>query len=178
MVAAPAVMTDRRDVDNDVFMDAIYALIPDAYRLAYGMVRGREEASDVVQEATLRAWRHRNSFRPGSDVRPWYLAIVANQCRQALRDRWWSVVRRADLDAAEVGAQESLVDESARLRRALRRLRHSDRLILVLRYYLDFSVKDTAATLRISPVAAKVRTHRALARLRTIMGAGDDFDDE
>src|SRR6267143_3499245 len=96
MLDTGAVMSDRRDVDSDAFMDAIHPLLPDAYRLAYGMVRSRDEASDVVQEATLNAWRHRRTFRPNADVRPWFLAIVANQCRQVLRQRWWSVLRRAN----------------------------------------------------------------------------------
>ena len=178
MLDAGAVMSDHPDVDSDVFMDAIHPLMPDAYRLAYGMVRSRDEASDVVQDATLSAWRHRRSFRPGADVRPWFLTIVANQCRQALRQRWWSVVRRPDLALIAVDPEEARVDESERIKQGLLRLGHSDRLILVLRYYLDLSVSDAASTLRISPAAAKVRTHRALVRLRAVIGGPEDLSDE
>lgn len=178
MLDAGDVVSDRRDVDSDAFMDTLLPVIPDAYRLAYGMVRSRDEASDAVQEATLNAWRHRRTFRPGADVRPWFLTIVANECRQALRQRWWWVVRRPDLAVVAVDREESRVDESERLSQGLRRLNHSDRLILVLRYYLDLSVSDVATTLRISPAAAKVRAHRALARLREVIGAAEDLSDE
>jgi RNA polymerase sigma-70 factor (ECF subfamily) len=88
------------------------------------------------------------------------------------------VLRRADLPAVAVEPEEARVDESERIRQGLRRLSHSDRLILVLRYYLDLSVSDVAATLRISPAAAKVRTHRALARLRAAIGPVEDLSDE
>lgn len=178
MLDAGAVVSDRRDVDSDAFMDNLLPVLPDAYRLAYGMVRSRDEASDVVQDATLNAWRHRRTFRPGADLRPWFLTIVANQCRQALRQRWWSVVKRPDLAVIAVDPQEAQVDESDRIKQALRRLGHSDRLILVLRYYLDLSINDAAATLGISPEAAKVRTHRALVRLREVIGAVEDLSDE
>jgi RNA polymerase sigma factor (sigma-70 family) len=174
MLGANALMTASRDLDSDAFMDAIDPLIPDAFRLAYSMVRSRDEASDVVQDATLSAWRHRSSFRPGADIRPWFLAIVANQCRQLMRQQWWSVVRRATVYTAAIDVAEAQVDESQRLLEGLRQLSHSDRVILVLRYYLDMSVDDTAATLRISTAAAKVRTHRALRRLRPIIGTTED----
>src|SRR5258707_1384388 len=97
MSEANAVMHDKRDIGSDGFMNAIEPLIPVAHRLAYGMLRSRDEANDIVQDAILNAWRHRSSLREGSQIRPWFLAVVANQCRQAVRGRWWSVIRRPDL---------------------------------------------------------------------------------
>jgi RNA polymerase sigma-70 factor (ECF subfamily) len=178
MLDADALMSDARDLDGDAFMDAIDPVVPAAYRLAYGMLRSRDEAADVVQEAALNAWRHRGSFRPGAEVRPWFLAIVANECRRAVRQRWWSVIKRPDLPLVSPHPGGAEPDEGENLRRALRQLSHSDRLILVLRYYLDLPFIDVAATLRISPEAARVRSHRALARLRPIIGVFEDPSDE
>lgn len=178
MLDAEAVMSDRRDIDSDSFMDAVDPLIPDAYRLAYGMLRRRDEAGDVVQEATLNAWRHRRSFRPGAEMRPWFLAIVANQCRQIVRQRWWSVISRPELPLVAPSHSETQADDSENLRHGLRELNHSDRLILVLRYYLDLSFKDVAKTLGISPGAARVRTRRALARLKPVIEATQELGDE
>ncbi|MGC0417737.1 SigE family RNA polymerase sigma factor [Embleya sp. AB8] len=48
----------------------------------------------------------------------------------------------------------------------------SDRAVLVLRYWEDRSVEETAEILRISPGAVRVRAKRALARLRTTLGSG------
>ena len=53
-----------------------------------------------------------------------------------------------------------------RLRRALNRLGRKDRLALVLRYYLDLPTDEVARTLGVTPVAARVRVHRALAKLK------------
>jgi RNA polymerase sigma-70 factor (ECF subfamily) len=170
-------MSDRRDLDSDAFMDAIDPLIPHAYRLAYAMLRSRDDAADTVQDATLNAWGHRRSFRPGAEMRPWFLAIVANQCRQAVRQRWWSVIRLPDVTVAARSSSDVLTDNAESLREGLRQLNHSDRLILVLRYYLDLSFRDVAATLRISSATARVRTHRALARLRPIIEAAEDTDE-
>jgi RNA polymerase sigma factor (sigma-70 family) len=72
-----------------------------------------------------------------------------------------------------VGDPGELVDKTAStdpetldLRRALYRPPHDQRLVVILRFYLDLSYEEVAQTLRISTKAAKSRTYRALERLR------------
>jgi len=173
-----AVRADARAIGPEAFMDAVDPLLPVAYRLARGFLRNPNEAEDVVQEATLKAWKHRGSLRAGSPIRPWFLAIVANQCRQTMRGRWWSVIRQPDLSSPTQHQAGSESDEAASLKQALLKLSARDRLILVLRYYLDLSFQDVAATLHISTPTARVRTHRALARLRPIVAIPGELTDE
>ena len=175
-------VTARSEEDSsarqeDLFISGIEPLLPMAYRLAYGLLRRPEEAEDAVQDATLNAWRRRSTFRAGSEVRPWFLAIVANQCRQATRTRWWSVIRLAEPEAphqeVHVGDSEAVLS----LRAGLSKLSSADRLVLLLRYYLDLSFDEVAATLRVSPPAARVRAHRALARLRPNIVVREELQD-
>ena len=178
MLKANALMAQTVEIQSDAFMEAIEPLLPMGYRLACGLLRNRDEADDIMQEATLNAWKHRRSLRAGSPVRPWFLAIVANQCRQTVRTRWWSVIRRPDLAAAVRQENESDRDDVESLRRGLLTLKGSDRLVLVLRYYVDLSFDDVAAVLQISPQTARVRTHRALARLKPIVDVPGDLSHE
>jgi RNA polymerase sigma-70 factor, ECF subfamily len=163
------------DHDESLFMNGIEPFLPMAYRLAYGLLRRPEEAEDAVQEATFKAWRRRTTFRAGSEIRPWFLAIVANQCRQMTRGRWWSVVRMAEPEPEPGGARSVGSEDLWNLRAALARLPAADRLVLVLRYYLDLSFEEVAATLHITPPAARVRAHRALARLRPKVIVEEEF---
>src|SRR5690349_5434530 len=57
-----------------------------AFNLAYWIVRSREEAEDVVQDAYLRAFRAFAGFR-GAAAKPWLLAIVRNVAYRALQKR-------------------------------------------------------------------------------------------
>ena len=111
----------------------------------------------------MKAWQKRRSFRAGAEPRPWFLAIVANECRMAWRRRSRHAVCDLPRDVA-VATEPG--EEADQLRRALSRLGRRDRLALVLRYYLDLPTDEVARTLRVSPAAARVRIHRALARLR------------
>jgi RNA polymerase sigma factor (sigma-70 family) len=166
MSFAPMLVQEAAGGDQQAFVLLVEPLLPAAYRLAVGMLRSESDAEDAVQEAVLKAWRHFGRFRRGSDLRPWLFTIVANECRDQRRSRWWSVIRRSEAPDELVDATSSVDPETVDLRRALYRLPHNQRYVLILRYYLDLSYEEVAQTLGISTKAAKSRTYRAVERLR------------
>jgi RNA polymerase sigma-70 factor (ECF subfamily) len=156
-----------RGGDRVAFAELLRPEYRTAFRLAYGLLHDVDEAEDAVQEAAFSAWRRINNLKEGSSLRPWFLGIVANQCRTVKRSRWWSVEKTDPPDDAATPALD--LAAAIDLRRALRRLGHDERLILVLRYYLDMPFEEIAGTLGISPKAARTRVERAIHRLRPIM---------
>jgi RNA polymerase sigma-70 factor (ECF subfamily) len=150
--------------DEEAFEALIGPLVEPAIRLAYAMLGDRMEAEDATQEAITRAWRKLAQLRSGMPVRPWFLAIVVNQCRNVRRTRWFCFVRTnatLDLDAKEGPAVDNLD-----LARAISRLPDRDRHALFLHFYLDLPIEEVAVALGISPAAAKGRIYRACHRLR------------
>ena len=111
---------------------------------------------------------------PGTELRPWFFAIVANQCRELLHGRWIRVVRldpSATVLAARAhrpDAAEDILD----LRAALLQLSTRDRIALVLRYYLDLSFDDVALIAGCSVEAAKSRVRRGESALRSVLLSG------
>jgi RNA polymerase sigma-70 factor (ECF subfamily) len=152
--------------DRFAFDELVGPLVDQGFRLAFGMLHDREAAEDAVQEATMRSWRKLGNLRPGTEIRPWFLAIVANQCRTAARGRWWSVIR---LDATPRPAGSGFEDRIVRgadLRAALRKLAVDQREVLVLRYYLDLPLEEVAAIIGVPVGTVKSRINRGLAALR------------
>lgn len=151
--------------EDQAFIDAVAPLVAAAQRLAYGMLQNAQESEDAVQEATFKAWRSFPRLRADSNVQAWFLKVVANECRQRRRNRWWSVVKFASQDEepkAATSENESAMD----LRRAVQRLPTEMRLAIVLRYYMDLPFDEVGRVLGVSAAAAKARVHRALVRLR------------
>jgi len=147
------------------FADLVTPLIPAAQRLAYGMLQNTHDCEDAVQEATFKAWRAFPRLREGSNLRAWFLTIVANECRQRRRNRWWSILKLGTTpieDSTPSGSDEAAMD----LRRAVNRLPAEMKLAIVLRYYLDLPFDEVGRVFGVSSNAAKARVHRALVRLR------------
>lgn len=147
------------------FNAAIAPWIEPGYRLAVAMLRDPDEAHDAVQEAAVKAWRALGRLREGSPARPWFFAIVANECRSTMRRRWWSVLRFSRHESSIAGPEDSIA-QSVDLDRAMEGLSPDDRAILHLFYYLDLPVDEVGRVLGISGGAAKSRIYRAVHRLR------------
>jgi RNA polymerase sigma factor (sigma-70 family) len=171
-------MTESRDElisrakagDRSAFDDLVSPLMNQAFRLAYGMLFDREAAHDAVQEAAFRSWRKLGNLRPGSEMRPWFFAIVANQCREAMRGRWWTVMKFAISPESDVGSNEESLVVGADVRTALRRLPFDQREVLVLRYYCDLSQEEVASIVRVPVGTVKSRINRGLAAMRPFFG--------
>jgi RNA polymerase sigma factor (sigma-70 family) len=85
--------------DNARFANVVMPHIDDAYRLAHWLTGNRTDAEDVVQDASLRAFRAIRGYAGGS-ARAWLLSIVRNTAYSWLRkNRPTAVVTVDDLEA-------------------------------------------------------------------------------
>jgi RNA polymerase sigma-70 factor (ECF subfamily) len=168
----PSTLARAVQGDADSFSRLLEPLLDQAYRLAAVMLNDRSAAEDAVQEASVKAWRKVRQLRgDAGSLRPWFLSIVANECRMARRTRWFGVLKLADVAEPSAAERESYTD----LHRALLRLSPDERLPLVLHFYLDLSLEELARTLHISPPAAKARVYRAAKRLRADLSPEEVF---
>ena len=138
-------------------------------RLAHIMLGDRQSAEDVVQEAfcgLYRRWSHLSD--QGSAVH-YVRSAVLNHCRSVLRRRATSQAPRelAGYPEPARSAEAAVLtsEERDEIMRAVRRLPPRQREALVLRFYLDMSAEETAATMGISASSVRSATHRALASL-------------
>jgi len=153
-------------ISEQTFADLLNPLIESGFRLALAMLHDPQAAEDAVQEASFTAWRKVARMQDQGKLRPWFLGVVANKCRNARRKKWVAGVSLGLPDQLSVVSPEDQALRGADLRRAISRLRHGDRLVVVLYFYLDLPLDGVARTLRVSPSAAKSRIYRAARRLR------------
>ena len=151
--------------DESAFTTLLRPLLEAAFRLAVGMLQDRQLAEDAVQEAAMKAWRKLDQLREDSDVRPWFLGIVANEARTTRRGSWWRVVK-GGTERRQQQASEEAVVEGIDVRNALRRLSSDQRLVIVLYFYLDLPLEQIAIITGSSYAAARGRLYRGLRRLR------------
>jgi RNA polymerase sigma-70 factor, ECF subfamily len=157
--------------DEGAFDSLLRPLVEPGLRLAVSMLGDRRDAEDATQEALTRAWRRLHQLRAGMPVRPWFFAIVANQCRNVRRTPWFRLTSLVEV----VGRQSTREPEVEHLdlERGLQQLPAADRGALFMHFYLDLPIEEVAATLGVSPAAAKSRIYRACHRLRPAVALED-----
>jgi len=152
---------------------AFEAFVADAsgrlMRTAYLLCGDRGHAEDLVQTAlfrTARRWR-RARQQPEAYARR-VVVNLAKDRRRSLGRRVGEVALAAEtVDVTALGHDNLL--ERDHLLRAVRELPAGQRAVLVLRFFEDLSVAETAAALDCSEGTVKSQTSRALDRIRGVL---------
>lgn len=75
-------MSDAAIDRQQNFHEIALRWLPDVTRFAQSLTRDETAAEDLVQETYLRAWRHWDTFKPGSEARAWLFTIARNAWRK------------------------------------------------------------------------------------------------
>lgn len=167
----------------DTLVRATYA---DVHRLCVRLLSDPSDAADATQEVYVRVTRSVMGFRGEAAFSTWLHRVTVNVCATMLRKRGrrrdrgqaagWRAFALPDAPddervAGSVADDDPAgrvveLDETTQIARAIRDLSEADQAIVILRDIEGLSTKEAAAILGISEGAAKVRLHRAHARLR------------
>ena len=135
-------------------------------RVAYVITGNYDVAADAVQAAWSVAWRKLATLRDPAAIRPWLVAIAANEARLAVRRDRHRTVRELAVGfgaaPADPADRISVVD----LRRAMQQLNADDRTLLALRYVAGLESAEIASHLNLSASGVRSRLSRLLERLR------------
>ena len=139
------------------------------------ILRDAELARDAVQEATLRAWRNLRGLRDPGRFDAWLHRLTVNACLDIARQRRSRVIEieLTPLHDAPVQDASSQITDALYVERVLAVLDPAQRAVVVLHYYLDLSLPETAAALGIPLGTAKSRLNRALAAMRISITTDD-----
>lgn len=162
-----------RNGDRDAFGELVRLHQHEVYTLAVRLVHDRDLASDVTQDAFVRAWRAMPSFRGDAKFSTWMHRITVNTAWTHRSKR--SRVRLDPIESLPAEPASHAIDpvragESVAvgpwIEDALRSLSSSVRAVVVLKDIYDWSHAEIAEHLDISVTAAKVRLHRGRKELR------------
>jgi RNA polymerase sigma-70 factor (sigma-E family) len=159
-------------VRREIQIEALYAAhYQPMLRMALLLMGGDSSAEDVVQEAFIRVYGSRSNIRDTDRAAAYLRVTTTNLARSALRRRLLAARHPPALPADAVSPEERAVAgvRGALVVRALRQLPQRQREVVVLRYYADLSVIETARALQISEGAVKSYGSRGLARLALLL---------
>jgi RNA polymerase sigma-70 factor (sigma-E family) len=125
-------------------------------------------AEDLVQTAFTRLYVHWNRVSRHEALDPYVRKVLLRVFIDDGRRGWWRRERTQE-SPPERPAGQGHIDERLMLIRALAAVAPRQRAVLVLRYWEDLSVEDTAAALNCSTGTVKSQAARGLRTLRTLM---------
>lgn len=156
--------------DHDGFEHFVANGSAQLLRAAYLLLGSRVAAEDALQTSLMKTFRHwrRARAQPAAYCRQ----VLINECRDQ-----WRRTKRAPPETALLLDPESPVasspfesiEQRGDLETALHRLPREQREVLILRYFLDLSIRQTAQALGIADGTVKSATSRGLHALRSLI---------
>ena len=147
------------------------------FTLAYRMLKNREDAEEISQDAFLKAYSSLRKFRKDSKFSTWIYRIVYNMAVSQLRKNKREIhslddqERQVDLeDTHEKMDQLEAVDRQKYIRQALEQLNPDEQTIMTLYYQDDHSVGEIADITQMTHSNVKVKLHRARKKLHATLG--------
>jgi RNA polymerase sigma-70 factor (ECF subfamily) len=158
------------------FERSVLPYLDSAYNLARWLTRNDQDAEDVVQEASLRAFKYFDSFH-GDNCRTWLLTIVRNTCYTWMRrnrtlELLTSFDEETDRADCEAPSQETLHANGAYWRMfnsALEALPTEYREVVILHGLEGLTYREIAEVVDIPMGTVMSRLARARKRLQTAL---------
>lgn len=135
------------------------------YRLAYARLLNAADAEDAVAETFAKYLRKMPEFRDASHEKAWFLRVCINTCNDLARRR----TVRAYTPIEELSEVLAAEEKDKSVLESVYALPEKYRMCVLLYYFEDFSVEETAKALKISVSAVKMRLSRAREMLKTVL---------
>lgn len=160
-----------------------YALLVDRYKsyvftLTLRFTKNREDAEEVSQDIFIKAYRSLADFKGTAKFSTWLYTIVNTTCITFLRKKRLDVKSLDDektfevADSQDSGFRANIVEQKSRqnmVNQAIAMLNPDDAEIITLFYKNEQSLEEIGQILGLEVNTAKVRLHRARARLKEKM---------
>lgn len=161
----------KNQITEDLFVENIERQKDIMFRIAYGVLRNTTAAEDAVSEAVLRAWEKRGSLRDQKKLAQWLLKIVLNVSKTMVvkrgRERPSGDMEQC-ADAA-VPPPSLHIEQEIDIWQIVMALKEEYRLVVIMYYYSEFTVKEISAMLGIPEGTVKNRLFRAREILKTML---------
>jgi len=133
------------------------------YRIAYSYLKNEVDSLEAIQEVTYRAYIKLKNLREPKFFDTWLVKILINYCNDELKRLKRTILK--ELDISQASESTNIVDRQIILE-ALDRLDPKYQTVIILKYFNDLTIEDTAKLLNRPIGTVKTWLNKALTDLR------------
>jgi len=169
-------MARGQNGDAQSYRALLQGITPYLRALAHRFGLGGPDLEDAVQDVLLTVHTIRHTYDPTRPFGPWLTAVARHRLLDRLRRRMRQTGRETELTefhetfAADETNHPEMAGEARRLQAAIAALPEGQRRAVEMLKLKEMSLKEAAQASGQSETALKVSVHRAIKRLRSLLG--------
>lgn len=156
--------------DQDAFIQLIEMNKADLYKVALGILKNDPDAADAIQDTILTCYEKLPTLRNPKFFKTWLTKVLINHCRKIYNERRKCIPLQEfqEVPNPDSPAIPENITENQDFLRLIGHLEEKYRIVLLLYYLEEFSIKEISLILDINENTAKTRLARGRGMYKKI----------
>lgn len=152
---------------EEIFKNAVSRNNQRLFLIAFSYTKSQADAEDIMQNAFLKLWKSKESFKDDEHIDKWLTKVCVNECK----DFFKLTLRRKNTSLDEiisVGECDKYFDVD--LFNAVLSLSKKERMVVHLFYYEEYTISEISSLMKIKASTIKSMLHRSRKKLKNMLG--------
>ncbi len=162
--------------DKKAFTDIILQIRNDLYKIAKTRISSDDDIEDLIQDTMIETYKHIKKLREPEKFKMWVIKILINKCNKLYKKKY-----RKDISIDEYNLENYIIlnsqkdiEDDLNFYYLIRNLKYEERIVLVLHYMEQYSVKDISKILKINENTVKTHLYRAREKIKKILNEKEE----
>lgn len=154
--------------DKNAFTYIILQIRNDLYKIAKTRISSDDDIEDLIQDTMIETYKHIKKLREPEKFKMWVIKILVNKCNKLYKKKY-----RNDISIDEYNMENYIIlnsqkdiEDDLNFYYLIKKLKYEERIVLVLHYMEQYSVKDISKILKINENTVKTHLFRARERIK------------
>lgn len=162
--------------DEEAFANMILYIKDDLYKIAKTRIANETDIEDAIQETMIETYKSIKKLNDPNKFKKWVIKILINKCNQIYRRKY-----KTDISIDEYNVEtlkfNNIIDVENKLNfyDIIKILNYEERLIIILYYMEDYSVKEIKSILKMNENTINTHLYRARQKLKKNYG-GNEYE--
>ena len=163
--------------DGEALITLIESYKQEMFRIAFGILKNNIDAADAIQDTALTCYEKIGTLKDPAAFKYWMLKILINRCRRVLKERHKMVSIQEMQECDSCTSMEKDVTDQIEFFRLMDQIDAKYRIILLLYYAEEFTVKEIGEILGLNENTVKTRLSRGRSMYKKLYLKERSFSD-
>lgn len=154
--------------DGECFEELVKKYKSYLYKVAYSYTKNEDQALDLIQECTYRAWKNIKNLKQESSFKSWISKILINIAMTTIKKESKAIISEIDENIEHI-QKEISIEEKVDVHKAIDTLKPEYKMVIILKYFDDMTIEEIAYVMEIPINTVKSHLRRAKQSMRNIL---------
>ena len=160
--------------DKDAYTQIILNIKQDLYKIAKTRLLSEVDIEDAIQETMIELYKSIKKLKDPQKFKKWIITILINKCNRLYRKRYKQDVTIENIKLQEEKNAHDKIDSDLNFYSLLKGLKYEEKIVIILFYMEDYSIKEISKILKINENTVKSRLFRGKQRIKLFLEGNDN----